>query len=309
MVQPLFKYIGGKTWLRDELRKDIQYTLQQAQLKGKTITRYVEPFAGGLGSFLSIYDILQTEGVKDVVIGDVSPGVIAVYTSVHQHLTSFLMAYEQLEQGFNAVVPHDWKNSDKAIVKSKLAAANTYFNAQKKLFNTKKLGGIHDINFAALFVFLQKHAFNGVYRENAKGEYNTPFNWSGKSIDLAKFKVDCLDFSSMLSTFQSVVFTCQSYEQHTLNDQTLVYADPPYANEGSTENKYHEESFNESHQKALIQWLSQASFVYSNHAVGFIEQELTGVQSVFRYVYRKNIMSANAGTKGQDICELLAYKI
>lgn len=43
-IKPLFKYIGGKSWLRDELRKNVYESLVN-----KNITAYAEPFTGGLG--------------------------------------------------------------------------------------------------------------------------------------------------------------------------------------------------------------------------------------------------------------------
>ena len=52
-VKVLFKYIGGKTWMKDIIRKSIKETL-----KNNNINTFIEPFAGGLGCFLNIYDLL-----------------------------------------------------------------------------------------------------------------------------------------------------------------------------------------------------------------------------------------------------------
>lgn len=46
-VSPLFKYIGGKSWLKDELNNTVNKVLKD----NPNIDTYIEPFAGGLGAF------------------------------------------------------------------------------------------------------------------------------------------------------------------------------------------------------------------------------------------------------------------
>lgn len=308
-AQPIFKYIGGKTWMRETLRTHMQALLTEASAQGKTLTRYIEPFAGGLGSFLSMADILRNHGIQEVVIGDVSSGIITLYQACFNDLAGFQQVYWALEDGFDAVVPSGWKSGDKAAEKKALEKANDYFKARKKEFNTQKAAQQFDVKYAALFLFLQKHAFNGVYRENGKGEYNTPFNWSGKNIERATVNKGLHDWVAVMQSFPRVSFVRASYDTHTYNGETVVYADPPYANEGGIENKYHEDHFDANKQIALINTLSAGSFLYSNHAVSYLETELTQVGATFIYVYRKNIMSGKAETKGASMKELLAKKV
>lgn len=308
-AQPIFKYIGGKSWMRETLRHHLGVVLQDATQKGKTLTRYIEPFAGGLGSFLSISDMLHQHGIKEVIIGDVSSGIITLYEQCFTDLASFQKVYWDLEDGFDKTVPSNWKDGDKESQKLALSKANDYFKTQKKAFNAQKAVNVFDIKYAALFLFLQKHAFNGVYRENGKGEYNTPFNWSGRSIDRAGVNKGLADWVAVMKGFPSVSFVRASYDVHHYDAHTLVYADPPYANEGGVENKYHEDHFDASKQIALINTLSVGSFLYSNHAVSYLETELTNVGATFVYLYRKNIMSGKAETKGAEMKELLAMKV
>lgn len=295
--------------MRDTLRTHMQTLLTEATVQGKTLTRYIEPFAGGLGSFLSITDILRAHGIREVIIGDVSSGIITLYQHCFHDLAGFQTVYWALEDGFDAVVPSGWKTGDKAAEKKALEKANEYFKARKKEFNTQKAASLFDVKYAALFLFLQKHAFNGVYRENGKGEYNTPFNWSGRAIERKSVNQGLHDWVAVMQSFPSVQFVRASYDTHTYNRETVVYADPPYANEEGTENKYHEDHFDASKQIALINTLSAGSFLYSNHAVPYLETELTNVGASFVYVYRKNIMSGKAETKGATMKELLAKKV
>ena len=59
-IKPLFKYIGGKSWLRAELRYLVEKIFENNKYNS-----YCEPFVGGLGSFLNIYDILLKNNIKN----------------------------------------------------------------------------------------------------------------------------------------------------------------------------------------------------------------------------------------------------
>ena len=58
-VNPPFKYIGGKTWLKDKLRAKVKH-----QVSKNKFTAFCEPFCGGLGAFLNVYDILPVLATK-----------------------------------------------------------------------------------------------------------------------------------------------------------------------------------------------------------------------------------------------------
>ena len=50
----LFKWIGGKSWISNKLNEKTNEII-----KDKNIITYVEPFCGGLGSFLSLFETLK----------------------------------------------------------------------------------------------------------------------------------------------------------------------------------------------------------------------------------------------------------
>lgn len=294
MVKPLFKYIGGKSWLRDTLRLEIKKLLDSRQF-----TSYAEPFAGGLGSFLSVYDILAEYGVEEIRLSDVNEVLINTYNFIKLRPEEFVAAYLAIESGFVATLgPIDTK--DKAELKVILKPAENYFNSVKRDFNQHKNNC--DIVESARLVFLQKHSFNGIYRENSKGQYNTPFNWSPAHMT-ESIKDRVLQLSAV---FQNVQFTAQSCFDVTYDRNCLYYLDPPYANLDTSENKYHKDQFDMSAQTTLINMIGHTTFLYSNHKSPELLEEFAKLGGAeITEIARKNIMSSKVSTRSEDKTEIL----
>lgn len=297
-IKPLFKYIGGKSWLRDSLRKEVAELLSQKKFK-----YYAEPFAGGLGSFLSVYDILIKHNIQKVVISDINPTLINTYKLIKEDPQALVESYKSIESAFVNVIPSDWNlTKDKDELKEVLRSGEAYFNQIKKLFNASK-GELNTFQSSRL-IFLQKHSFNGVYRENLKGMYNTPFNWSGSNmLDTIEQKV--LELQSVFLQL-NVEFSAISYEMQDYNKDTLYYLDPPYINEDIGENKYNKDVFDISKQLNLIEKISEVSFIYSNHKSDVLENAFKSISNVnIQEMTRKNIMSAKGSSRKEGKLELL----
>lgn len=301
-ISPLFKYIGGKSWLRDSLREKVKEIIE----KNNNIKSYVEPFAGGLGSFLSVYDILLTNDVENIVLSDINENLIFTYNAVKDNPLHFIQEFLKIEQGFADTVDESWKYiKDKQMLKIMLKPCELYFNNVKKDFNTHKLS-VNIIQSARL-VFLQKHSFNGIYRENSKGFYNTPFNWSGSNmIDSISSKVQ--EMHQLFNKF-NLNFIVQSFEDVNYNNSSLYYLDPPYLNETIGENKYNKDLFSLKEQMLLIEKIKDKNFIYSNHHSKLIVSQFNKLSNVsILEMARKNIMSSKSASRKQDKLEILVTR-
>lgn len=296
MAKPLFKYIGGKTWLKEVLRQKVSTVLSQKQIE-----TYVEPFAGGLGSFLSVYDLLIENNVKKVILSDINIGLINLYNHIKSNSTELCEEIMKLEKNFSDTIK---ESLNKKYTKEELKDANEYFKNVRTDFNSNK--GQNEVIQSARLVFLQKHSFNGVYRENSKGEYNTPFNWSHQTMDSAIEK----RIEELKVVFDSFDITIElkSYELHDYNESSLFYLDPPYLNtKDLIENKYNQIGFNINNQLELISKIKGTNFIYSNHDSEVLEEELKKNRNVeILRINRKNIMSASSASRANDKLELLA---
>lgn len=291
-VKPLFKYTGGKSWLRDELRSAISQNLNQ------NINTYVEPFAGGLGAFLNIYDILLEKNIKNVILSDINETIIFTYNSIKNESENLIKEFLLLEMEFNKKVDAKWKETkDKNESKKYLKEAELFFNKVKKEFNLNKNN--IDIRQSARLIFLQKHAFNGVYRENLKGEYNTAFCWSGSNmLETIEFKVN--EISKLFNQF-NLEFKCQSFEENEYNNHTLYYLDPPYLNEENTEQKHYKNSFGIKSQLLLLNKIKDKNFIYSNYKVNLLLEEFNKFNNIqIKEIARRNTMMSTKSLARQD---------
>lgn len=303
IVKPLFKYIGGKSWLRDDLRQAVSLALNEG-----VIEAYAEPFAGGLGSFLAVNDLLEAGGVKKVFLSDINFSLINVYKAIASKPKELIDAVILLEKGFSHTFLKTWNDDkNKLVVKEHLKAANDYFKAIKKNFNANKT--FSDVEQSARLIFLQKHSFNGIYRENQKGEYNTPFNWSGSTMeDSIEERINELNriFAVFDIEFKTSSFTEMVYQKSGV----LYYLDPPYLNESTAENKYNKDAFAMKEQCELIDKINGCKFIYSNHYSEVLIKRLkenVGLQ--VKKVSRKNVISASVESRKVDVEEMLATNI
>lgn len=296
IAKPLFKYIGGKTWLRDRLQESVR-----GVLKHKNIDTYIEPFVGGLGSFLSVEDILFQGGVRNIILNDINNTIIGVYELIKKDPWIIIGEIKQLEWQWMKTVPVI--EPGLTHTKEQLMEAEKFYKKIRLSFNEYKGSALSCQ--AARLVFLQKHSFNGIYRENMKGEHNTPFNWSGKRTDEDLFE-RVMELNRVFKKF-NILFSSTSYEKIDYNhENALYYLDPPYINEKMTENKYNKNHFGKEQQLDLIERIKSSTFIYSNHASKILLDKFENMDGVVvKTVVRKNIMSAKASTRKNDKKEIL----
>ncbi len=313
-AKPVFKYIGGKTWMSEILNKKVEKFI-----KNKKITTYIEPFAGGLGSFLAVQNKLFKNNIHNIVLNDINLNIINLYQQIKNNPENIINELSVLEYQFKDFIP---KNIDsKALDKEHLIGCEWFFKSQRELFNIEKQSNIKlkinskkALEQSARLIFLQRHSFNGIYRENASGAYNTPFNWSAKSAN--DYENNINNLHSVLSKF-NLEFTSKTFSEFIPqyfkqnSNEVLLYLDPPYTNlDQGAENKYSKSTFGINEQKELIQLISHFNFIYSNHYdLRLIKQvkEVTknnGKLTVHK-IGRKNIMTAQVKNRSNLIEEVL----
>ena len=302
-VNPPFKYIGGKSWLQ----KELSILVKKQLAKNCHIDTYCEPFCGGLGAFLNIYHILLENNIKNIILNDINSNMINLYKYIANDIDTVIENMQTIELLFENTIDIEKvkKTKSKDELKLLLKKANEFFLEQRKIFNKNKRQLNQDQ--AVKFLFLQKHSFNGIYRENGKGEYNSPFNWSEKIINEDYIK-NLYNLNHLFNKFK-INFTNISFEDIEYSRNMLVYLDPPYINLDIQENSYNKNRFGLIEQKKLIQLIKNSTFIYSNHNHQDILNEFN-VQKITintEIISRSNLISAKADSRKNKKEELLIH--
>ena len=231
------KWAGGKS----KLMPKIEQVYNKDFIWNSNRYIYIELFAGGGSSWLYV---LQNYKPKRLIINDINPNVINLWRCIQSDPK---VLCEDIDSIISNYLSFDWDGRKE------------FFLKLRKLFNEKKdllTGSNTDIRLAAEFLFLNKTCFNGLWRTNSKGEFNTPF---GKPTNLNRDpNIYNKDNILMLSKLiKGVEFTCRDYKDVIDDDivgDVLVYMDPPYR---GTWSDYSKESFGEQEQIELAHYMKE----------------------------------------------------
>ena len=185
-----------------------------------------------------------------------------------------------------------------------------YYLNKRERFNTKSLDFLEN---TALFIFLNRTCFNGLYRVNSKGLFNVPFGrYSNPKI------CDKETIFADSEILQKVEILTGDFEQ-TLKyatDNSLFYFDPPYKPLSTTSsfNSYAKEDFNDLEQIRLSDFCKKIdllgyNFILSNSDVKGINPDDDFFDDLYeqfsiKRVFATRMINANAEKRGK-LTELL----
>lgn len=159
----------------------------------KKANRFFEPFLGAGSVALNV-------DYPEYIVNDTNDALVSVWRHLKNEGVDFINACEEL------FVP---KNNKREV-----------FDKLKAEFNTTK----DKFRKAILFIYLNRHCFNGLCRYNGSGEYNVPFGkydvpyFPRKELEkclpkIANFRIHGKDFREILDM---------------VGKDDLAYCDPPY---------------------------------------------------------------------------------
>ena len=235
-LKPFVKWAGGK----GQLLRNLQPAYPQGL--GKTITKYAEPFVGGGAVLL---DILSTVPLKAVYISDTNAELIHTYRTIRNSVDLLIDALSGMQKDYLSANEQSRKN---------------YYYQKRDRFNALKADaaqpGDTATEKAALFVFLNKVCFNGLYRVNSKGFFNVP---------MGAYKSPCIcdaeNLKNVSAALKNVSIVCADYRESAdfIDHTTFVYFDPPYRplTQTASFTSYTESIFDDNAQIALAEYVKQ----------------------------------------------------
>lgn len=231
-AKPFVKWVGGKTQLLDEIRK--YYPSQ--------VDKYCEPFVGG-GAVL--FDVLAKCHPDDILINDINGELINTYNQIKANCNGLIDLLAELQEKY-------WSSS--------LEENKALYLEKRERFNSLKVNGNRKENLekGALFIFLNKTCFNGLFRVNSKGLFNVPFNSAKKPL-----LCDVENLKSCSRLLKKVKMSVGNYSQckDFIDSKTFVYLDPPYRplTETAAFTSYNENGFGDKEQIELAKFIEAIS--------------------------------------------------
>jgi len=234
IAKPFIKWAGGKSQILDDIRAKYPAEL------GKGITKYAEPFVGG-GAVL--FDVLNCYTLESVYISDINSELITTYTVIRDNADALIALLYAMQSDY-------WQVDEET--------RKVYYYAKRERFNALKAAQNNIIEIAALFIFLNRTCFNGLYRVNSKGGYNVPMG-SYKKPSIC----DAENILAVSACLQGVQIVCGDYQMSRafIDNKTLAYFDPPYRplSQMSSFTAYAQDGFGDSEQADLARFIDELS--------------------------------------------------
>lgn len=237
LVTPVVKWVGGKRQLLDQI----------IPLLPKKITSYCEPFLGGGAVLFSLQP-------HKAIVNDLNTELIIVYKVIKDNLDELIISLQKHEN-----------NQD-------------YFYKIRDIDRNKNIyNNMSDIEKASRLIYLNKTCYNGLFRVNQAGEFNSPFGYY-KNPNIVNEPV--LRAVSKYLNNNEVSFYSEDFSL-TLNrikKGAFVYLDPPYDPVSDTSNftGYNKGGFDRKEQLRLKNCCDELTkkgikFMLSNSSTDFIK--------------------------------------
>ena len=191
-MKPVIKWVGGKQSVMVHFEDLIKNNLKP----GST---FYEPFAGGLAVTLALEH-------PNTVVNDLNSELINMYKVIRDNPEELISELKCFQNSHNTEFYYHVRNLDR----------------------TDMLSRMSDVIKAARTIYLNKTCFNGLYRVNSKGQFNSPIGRtsSGKTPDIIQEDL----IREMSKFLKSVQFHNGDYKECLAGATTgdVVFLDPPY---------------------------------------------------------------------------------
>ncbi|WP_416778282.1 DNA adenine methylase [Xenorhabdus budapestensis] len=197
----ILKWAGSKARIMDKLLPHLP--------AGK---RLVEPFAGSCA-------VMMNTDYPAYLVADANADLINLYNKINA-----------VPVGLFLCEAKDWFNCNNM--------EDDYYK-HRDIFNELYFA-INDSDKAHLFLYLNRHGYNGLCRYNAKGEFNVPYG-NYKRVYFPEAEIKAFHHKA----WGCASFSCQEW-QDTLTQVEhgdVVYCDPPYLTKGKAFTQYHKVNF------------------------------------------------------------------
>jgi len=288
--KPFLKWVGGKTQIIGDIISKIP----------KDINNYHELFLGGGSVLLAVLSLQRQNKIvikNKIYAYDINEVLINVYKHIqtnkdelYEIITLYITEYDSIT---GTTINRKPNNIDEA----KTSKESYYYWIRSKYNKIDK----NTIECSALFMFINKTCFRGMYREGPNG-YNVPYGHYKKTPTIIS-RID-LDYISDL--IKDVEFNHSSFDDSIklVKEGDFVYLDPPYAPENANSFVgYVLDGFNLEMHKLLfseIKKMGKIKFVMSNAKVDLVTENFKEYECQ-DIIARRAINSKKPGSTAMEV--------
>lgn len=267
-IAPFVKWAGGKRQLLPQIKERMP----------EKYNNYFEPFVGG-GAVIFEFK------PERALINDINKALINAYRKICDEPETFLREVKKLDSEM-------WEDGKK------------YYYFLREHYNDKLMKAEYDVELAALFVFLNKHCFNGLYRVNGKGLFNVPYN------DSRKASVNENVIMEVSKYLQDVTIIDGDFEAACRDAKKgdFVFFDSPYAPLNPTSfESYTKEGFDVESHRRLAELYNELTdrgcyCMLTNHNTEFINELYSGKGYKIDVIKVKRMINSDATNRvGEEV--------
>jgi len=294
--KPILKWVGGKTQIIDKLITDFPVE----------INNYREAFLGGGSVLLTLLSYVKSGIITiqgNIYAYDLNEPLIYIYKNIQTHHNELYDVMQTIITNFKECGNGEINRTPTNIAEAKTAKENYYYwirSEYNKLCLTEK----KSILGSAMFIFLNKTCFRGVFRVGPKG-FNVPYGHYKNPEIINKEHLE-----EIHNLIQNVVFECSNFNTSLtiVEPNDFVYLDPPYALEtdtsfvGYTENGFNIENHNNLFKLIHILTDTNKKIMLSNADVSLVRENFTNEKyNTLSILCKRSINSKNPDAKAKEV--------
>lgn len=218
LQKPFLKWVGGKTQMIDTILTHIP----------STMNNYHELFVGGGSVLLAVLSRQKQNKIairRNIFAYDANAPLIALYQTIQTNPGGLFNSLSRYWGEYDRIGVFKGLKTPASLGEA-LSSKESYYYWLRNIFNTTT----SVLEHAALFVFLNKTCFRGMYREGPRG-FNVPFGHYKTTPRL----ISLPEWETISVLIQNVRFVCTDFTTSIKNVKRgdYVYLDPPYAPENT----------------------------------------------------------------------------